>query len=154
MYPLILGLHNILRYVIVVLAVILLVRAISGWMNKRAWDDSVQRFGTFYTMALDTQFLLGLLLYFAFSPLTKSALADFGAVMSQGVLRFFALEHPLYMLIAIGLGHAASTMAKKDDFAAEKRYQRVAVFTALSVVFIILGHLGAPMLERWVPFLS
>jgi hypothetical protein len=152
MYSFFLGLHNINRYVIVIIALILLFRSIMGWRNKAAWDDQIQKFGLYYTSALDTQFLLGLLLYFFFSPLTKVALSDFGAAMSESAIRFFALEHPLTMLLSVVMGHVAYSSAKNKEMEATKRHQRIALFVGLSLLFIILGHLGGDMAARLIPF--
>ena len=41
---------------------------------------------------MDVQLLLGLILYFALIPLTRTALMDMGAAMGVADLRFFAIE--------------------------------------------------------------
>jgi uncharacterized membrane protein YozB (DUF420 family) len=40
MYQFFLAVHNIMRWVIVVLAIVALVRAYRGWLGKREWSQS------------------------------------------------------------------------------------------------------------------
>ena len=49
--------------------------------------------------------LLGLLLYFVFSPLTKAALGDFAGAMKDPLMRFWAVEHVFGMVIGVALAH-------------------------------------------------
>jgi hypothetical protein len=149
MYPLLLGLHNLTRYAIVILAIWLLYNALRNTSDL----DGQRKTSLYYTIALDTQFLLGLLLYAFASPLTQTALADFSAAMSNSLVRFFALDHPISMVLAIAMGHIASLTAKKEGMEPRKRNQRVTLFVGLSLVFIVLGHANADMLNRFVPFL-
>ena len=72
MYEFILAVHNILRWIILILAIVALVRAYWGWFGKRDWTPSDRRVGSFYSISLDVQLLLGLLLYFALSPIVSN----------------------------------------------------------------------------------
>ena len=68
LYALFLTLHNLTRWLVIVFAVLVLVRAFRGWLKGLTWEKSDDRAGILYTSFLDTQFLLGLMLYFLFSP--------------------------------------------------------------------------------------
>ena len=81
MYAFILAVHNILRWVILILMILALVRAFWGWFGKRDWTSTDGRVGTFYSVALDIQLLVGLILYFVLSPITRIAFSDFGEVL-------------------------------------------------------------------------
>lgn len=134
----ILAAHNLLRWVIVILAVYALVRLILGWVQKKDWIQPDQKAVTFFTIALDIQLLLGLLLYFVFSDLIKAAFSDFGAAMGNQVLRFFTVEHSLMMVLAIVVAHVANAAGKKD-LPDAKKYQRVTLLVGLAVVLIVAG---------------
>ena len=134
----ILATHNLLRWVIVILAVYALVRLILGWVQNRNWVQPDQKAVTFFTIALDIQLLVGLLLYFVFSDLIKAAFSDFGAAMSNQVLRFFTVEHSLLMVFAVIIAHVANAAGKKDLTDA-KKFQRVTLLLGLAVVLIIAG---------------
>jgi hypothetical protein len=61
--------------------------------------------GLWFTILLDVQLLVGLALYLFISPNTTAAMHDFGAAMHAPATRFFLVEHPFGMIIAIALAH-------------------------------------------------
>jgi len=61
--------------------------------------------GLWFTILLDVQLLVGLALYLFISPNTTAAMHDFGAAMHTPATRFFLVEHPFGMIIAIALAH-------------------------------------------------
>ena len=130
--------HNLLRWVIVILAVYAFIRLILGWVQNKTWRQPDQKSVTFFTIALDIQLLLGLLLYFVFSDLIKAAFSDFGAAMSNQVLRFFTVEHSLLMVIAIVVAHVANAAGKKN-LPDAKKFRRVTLLLGLAVVLIAAG---------------
>jgi hypothetical protein len=101
----------------------------------------------FFGAAIDTQLLLGLVLYFFLSPITRAALADFGAVMSDAGLRFFALEHAFYMLLAVVFAHLGSALAKRAPTDAAK-HQRGMIWYGLAFLVILLGM---PWMRSLIP---
>ncbi|MDH5506367.1 MAG: hypothetical protein OEZ02_04035 [Anaerolineae bacterium] len=138
MHAAILGIHNILRWVVIVLLVAALYRAYRGLRGKSAWTPADSKAGLFLTISLDIQFLLGLLLYFVYNESTKAALRDFGAMMRSTDGRFFSLEHPFYMLVVVTLAHIGSAAGKKD-IEDEKKFKRAVLFYTLTALALILG---------------
>lgn len=142
MYLVMLSLHNVLRWVVVVFAVIVLVRAYRGWLRKEAWTEMDRKTSTYFAIALDIQFLIGLILYIFLSPITKAAFANFGAVMGSEMggsdLRFFALEHILLMVIVVAAVHMGSVFSRraKSD---ESRHRTAAIWYSLAVLLVIVG---------------
>ena len=136
-YTVILSLHNLVRWVVVILAILALVRAYRGWLGRREWTDGDRKSGVFFSAALDTQLLLGLILYFI-SPLTRAALQDFGAAMGNPGLRFFALEHVFYMLLAVILVHIGSVRSRRARTDLDK-HRLAAIFYTLAVVLILIA---------------
>ena len=105
MYSLALSLHSIVRWLVVIIGVIAVVRAFIGWFGGRQWQQLDDRLGLGLTTTLDINLLLGLLLYFFWSPITTGALKDFGAAMGNSSVRFFAVEHIFVMILAVVLAH-------------------------------------------------
>ena len=89
-------------------------------------------------MALDTQMLLGLLLYFVLSPNTKAIMENFGAAMKDPALRFWAVEHLTSMFAAIALAHVGRVLARKATAPAAKR-TRLLICFGLSTLLMVLG---------------
>lgn len=147
MYPIVLSLHNILRWVALVVGIVAAVRAFLGWFGKRDWTATERKAGLFFTIAMDIQLLLGLFLYLFLSPTTRSALQNVGAAMQVGDLRFFILEHPLYMVLAVVFAHLGSIFSRKAE-KTEVKFRRAAIWFSLAVLLMILGM---PWMSRLFP---
>ena len=138
MHQSILALHNIVRWVVLILGIIAFVRALIGWLGKRDWVESDRKAGSFFTIAIDIQLLLGLALFLFFSPITRAAFQDFSAVMKIDDLRFFTIEHTFFMVLAIVFAHVGNAITKKDIADASK-FKRAALFYGLALLLILLG---------------
>lgn len=101
----------------------------------RGGSDRNDTAGRWFTILLDTQFLLGLLLYFVLSPITAAALDDFGGAMKVPQLRFFAVEHTFGMLVGITLAHIGRGRVKKAS--PEKRGRTALIFYGLALLVIL-----------------
>ena len=111
LYSTVLLLHSWLRWVALVLGVVTTIAALVGRGSNSA--PAADRLGLFFMIVLDVQLLLGLLLYFALSPVTAAAFKDFGAAMRDPALRFWAVEHAATMLLAVILAHVGNVLARK-----------------------------------------
>lgn len=138
MYAFVLAVHNILRWIVLFLMILALVRAFWGWFGKRDWTSTDRRVGIFYSVSLDIQLLLGLILYIGLSPLTRSAFSDFGAALSNTGLRFFVFEHVLMMVLAVIFAHVGVATAKRAVEPVLK-HRRSAIWFSLSLIAILLG---------------
>lgn len=138
MYAFILAVHNILRWVVLILLILALVRAFWGWFGRREWTSTDRKVGMFYSVSLDVQLLLGLILYFVLSPITKLAFGDFGAALANTDLRFFVFEHMLMMVLAVVFAHVGVAAAKRADESIQK-HRRTAIWFGLSLLAILLG---------------
>lgn len=153
MYPLVLSLHSWLRWVVLVIGLIALVRAIAGWLGGRPWTSGDNRAGAAFVGTLDLQLLLGLLLYAWLSPITWTALSDIGAAMRTPALRFWAVEHAFGMLVAVAAAHIGRTRLRRA--ASDARRHRIAALSigfALLVIAITIPWPGMPYarpLLRW-----
>lgn len=139
-----LALHNLNRWVVIVLIVVALARAFSGWLQKKPWVDLDRRVSLFTTIALDVQFLLGLILYgVRWVPL----MSDMEAVMSTPALRQIAVEHPILGLLAIIFAHIGSARAKKAADDAGKHKAIAIFFSIVTLLLLILIPWGRPLLR-------
>ena len=138
MYPIVLAIHNVVRWVVLIAGALAVFRAVAGVVNRGAWSGSDRLVGMIYTSSIDLQFLLGLILYIFLSPITHSAFQSFGSAMGNPSLRFFALIHPFYMVLAVVLAHLGSSLSRKAASDAA-RFQRALIWYGLSFVLILLG---------------
>ena len=149
MYPVFITLHSILRWAIVLAALFVLIRAITGISFKRGWMKMDDRAGLWYTIFMDVQVLIGIILYFFLSPTTKIALQNFGAAMGDSGVRFFAVEHVVGMLIGVTVAHIGRSLARKAPTNIQK-HRRSAIWTVVSLL-IVLASIPWPFMSYGRP---
>ncbi len=132
-----LALHNLLRWLVLILAVVALLRALKGVNGGVEYAGGAKRALSFFTMSVHVQFLLGVILY-GVSPLTRQAMGDLGAAMREPGVRFFVAEHPFVMLLGVVAATASGIIARRgpDDAV---RHRRAAIGVALSLALILAG---------------
>ena len=136
MYTTVLTLHSWIRWIALIAAVGTTLAALRGKVEgPRSLAD---RWGMVAMMVLDTQLLLGLLLYFVVSPNMKEIVANFGASMKDPVARFWAVEHTATMFAAIAVAHVGRVLARKALTSASKRTKLLICF-GLTTLLLILG---------------
>ncbi len=129
--------HSLLRYAVLITLVYAVLRALLGFLGKRKFDQSDDKASLWAMMSCDLQLTLGLILYFVgdlgFNNLRLRAVAE---VMKNSVLRFFAVEHILMMLIAIILVHIGRSKIKKgsSDVA---RHRSILLFYGIALIIIL-----------------
>lgn len=138
MDSLVLTLHSLVRWAIVIVGVIAVVRAWIGWRGGKPWAQLDDRLGLGFTTVMDLNLLLGLLLYFVFSDITRAALQNFGAAMSNPAQRFFAVEHILIMIIAVVVAHVGRSRSKKAPSDSGK-FKQAAIFFTVAMVLVLLA---------------
>ncbi len=126
-------LHMIWRWVMLVVALVTLLKALAGWLGKQPWTALDDRLGMFFTIAVDIQALLGLILWFV-GPWRITAA---GSLMSDPLGRFMVIEHPLFLLIALALAHIGRSRSRKAKTDAAK-HRTAFIFYLLSFLFIVL----------------
>ena len=153
MYNYVLTVHSWVRWAVILTALIALVRAIAGVSGRRPWTRADDRAGFWFLLTLDLQVLIGLLLYFALSPITRAALQDLGAAMGSAGLRFWGVEHTFGMLVAVALAHAGRAKSRKaTDSSARHRVAAICYGLALVAILVSIPWPGLPNerpLIRW-----
>ena len=138
MYATALSIHNVLRIAVVVICLWAFFRALTGWLGHRTWGHMDRMSTLLLVILVDLQLVLGLLLYFVWSPLTQTAMHDMSAAMKDAPVRKMAVEHPVMMIAAIALVHAARVMARnssKDSV----RHRRTAICLAVALTLFLVG---------------
>lgn len=138
MYQGLLHAHNGFRWLVLIVLLLSVFLAFSGWFGKRKWKKTDNVSGLLLTIFMDLQFLTGIILYAFVSPLTKAAFNDFGAAMKNPDLRFYAVEHILMMIIALVLVHMGRSKSKNVN-APWKRHRVAAIFYGIALILIIVA---------------
>ncbi len=132
-----LHLHSFLRWVILILLLIAIYKSFVD--RNKAYSPGHKKTGMFLMICADIMLLLGLYQWFT-GPLGLKSIQTngMGVVMKNSVLRFFAIEHLIGMLIAIVLIHIGYSYSKKDIPDAVK-HKRTLVFFGLALLVILIS---------------
>ena len=137
MYTTILMLHSWLRWVALIAGVAATIAALRDTTAPPA-ASRADRFGLILLITLDTQMLLGLLMYLAVSPTMTAIRENFGASMKDPAARFWAVEHITMMMGAVILTHVGRVLARKSASADSKKMKLIICF-GMATALMFLG---------------
>ena len=141
MYSTLLIAHSWLRWVVLAAALVAIIRSVPGWSGRRPWTPADDRAGRIFTGALDLQVVIGLLLYFVFSPLMATIRQQAGEAMGNDAMRYGLVEHPFGVIVAVVLSHIGRVRIRKAADAARKH--------RLAVIFFGLALLALAVSLPW-----
>ncbi|HTN47237.1 MAG TPA: hypothetical protein VL098_12885 [Flavipsychrobacter sp.] len=132
-----LHLHNLMRWVLIILMLVNIVKAAGGMSGNKAFTTGDKRNALFMMISADIQLLLGLALYFMGPWGIKNIQNQgMGNVMKDATGRFFAIEHTMGMLIGIVLIHIGYAAVKKN-IADNAKFKKVFWFTLIAAIVMI-----------------
>jgi len=133
-------LHNLLRWVILVLLVISIIKGYTGWQQKKIFTPGDKKTWLFTMIAAHTTLLLGLIqLFFGRYGIISQGIPEGVHVMKDKFYRFFLVEHPTGMVIAIiliTLGYGMSKKPVSDEIKFRKAFWYF--FIALLIILITI----------------
>ena len=102
MYEALLALHNIGRWVILILLLVAIFQALSGMTGNKAYTNGDKKVALFLMIAAHIMLLIGLYQWFV-GPWGLHNIQESGmkVVMKNKIFRFWAVEHITGMLIGI-----------------------------------------------------
>ncbi len=136
-----LHLHNMLRWVILIL---LLVSIFQAYSKK----ESIAKTSLFLMISAHTMLLIGLYQWLAgrYGIISTSFMPNDAADHSKGFYRFFQVEHPLTMIVAVVLITLARAKAKIPDYKKVTRFLVIALILILiRVPWPFLKDIGRPL---------
>jgi len=115
MYQAILYVHNIGRWIVLILLLIALLKSLAGMAGNKSYTNSDRKIGLFLMIAAHTMLLIGLYQWIA-GPWGLHNIQNIGmkAVMKDKVSRFWAVEHTFGMLVGIILITIGRSVGKKS----------------------------------------
>lgn len=138
MYSFILGIHNILRWGVILSGVISLLQAYSGFLGNRRWGERDHQLGIIFASLLDLQLLIGFVLYFFLSDITRLIFTDFSTAISGGFTRFFSVDHAILMLLAVIFTHLGTILPRRVD-QSKIKYAHASIWFTLAFLMLMLG---------------
>lgn len=129
MYQILKSAHSGWRYIVFVLLVIAVIKALSGWFGNKSYTEGDRKLNVFTLISAHIQLLIGLVLYFV---------GDWYKVdSSNAVGRYWKMEHISMMIIAIVLITIGNSKSKKLTESIAK-HRTISVFFGLALILIIV----------------
>jgi len=131
-------LHNFLRWIILLLLVVAVVKHLIGMTGRKSYTNGDRKISSFLMISSHIQFLVGLFLYFAGNlGLKMIQEMGMGPIMKEASTRYWAVEHILGMLIAIVLITIGRGVGKKN-LSDRAKHSRTFWFYFIALVIILL----------------
>lgn len=132
-----LHLHNLLRWIILILLLVSIYKAYTGWKAGGEFKASDKKTWLFTMIAAHTTLLLGLYqVAFGRYGIFTTTLPEGVSVMKDKFFRFFWVEHPVMMILSIvfiTMGHATA----KKNIPATDKYKKAFYFFVIALVAIL-----------------
>ncbi len=142
MYEFLKGLHNLLRWVVVLGGVFALGRMVRGLATQARWSATDGLAARVFTYGMHSQLLIGLILY-GLTPLVRGGIA---VPLSE---RLLLIEHATIMLLAVvaaQLGTSLARRAEKD----RAKFLRATLGYAVAGLFIVWATPWGRSIVPWV----
>jgi hypothetical protein len=128
-------LHSYLRWILLVLLLASIFKAFSGMNSKRSLTAGDKKIWLFTMITAHTTLLIGLILLFV-GRISFTTVPEGVSVMKDATYRFFLVEHPLMMIIAIVFITIGRGQVKKPVTDAIK-YKKAFWFFVLALLLIL-----------------
>lgn len=141
MYEPFLLLHSWTRWAVLLALIYLLARSALLWRLQKPWTSKDSELLWVFDQIFGYQVLFGFALWLAGSPLVKAAFKEAGLIFDNSLVFFWALRHPLTMLVAFGVFHMGKARAKRSS---PEKAARLYFLTLLGVTLLILSAIPWP----------
>ena len=133
-----LHLHNLLRWVILILLLASILKSYSGWQQKKLFTAGDKKIWLFTLIAAHITLLVGLYqLLFGRYGLISKGLPEGTNIMKDKFYRFFLVEHPTGMIISIILITLGYGMAKKQ-VSDETKFKKAFWYFVIALLVILI----------------
>lgn len=143
--------HNLLRYIIIIVAVWAIVKLISSRNAGKPFGKSEKTPSMLLMILMDVQFLIGIVLFFLTKYITKLQSLPFSEWDKTS--KFFVREHVPIMLVSLVLIHIGYSATKKPALPDNKKYSK-AITLFLIAFILILAAIPWPFRDLgrgWLP---
>lgn len=120
--------HSGWRYVVLILLIVALIQALSGWLGKKPYTEGNRKVNLFTLISAHIQLLMGLILYFGNSWYKIDSSVALG--------RYWKMEHIGMMVLAVILITVGNARSKKGTDATVK-HRSVALYFGLALILIV-----------------
>ena len=132
LYPIVLHLHSVLRYVVLALLLWSIMISMKRFLNPGISGPFSLKIPLFTLIAFHTQFLIGLLMYILSPKVLFSSVT-----MHVDMYRFFTMEHSVMMLLSVILITLGYSLAKRNAKGAG--YRQIFIYNTIALIIVLVA---------------
>jgi vacuolar-type H+-ATPase subunit I/STV1 len=121
--------HSYWRWVVLLVGLVAIVLAVMSMTGRRPWDGLSDRLSLFFTITMDIQLLIGIVVWISEQKWSGDVMLGF--------------VHPLAMIAAVALAHIGRVRADRERDDRLKGRQAALFFIASFVVILVAIPLGS-----------
>lgn len=135
MYPILLPLHSMFRWLVLIVLLFAIFRAYRGKFKKAPFSNFDNAMRKITVKVVQIQFCIGFGLYLL-SPVVRYFLNNFKEAVHLREIRFFGMEHITVMIIAVTVITIGSDKINKtsDDL---QKYKTMAIWFTIGLLLIL-----------------
>lgn len=137
LYSFFLHIHSGLRYVVLLLVLLAIIRAWADWLGKKPYSNGNRLLNLFAMISVHTQLLFGIVLYFL-SPFVQFN----SQTMKDANTRYWTVEHITMMLIAIVLITIGHSRSKKITLP-EGKHKTIAIYYTIALLIVVVAIISS-----------
>ena len=141
MYEFLKGLHNLLRWVVVLGGVWALVVMLRGLMTRASWGKGERTASSVFTYGMHSQLLVGIVLY----VITPLLTAGMSAPLSE---RLLLIEHAATMILAVVAAQLGTSLARRAE-SDRAKFLRATIGYAVALLFVAWATPWGRSLVPW-----
>lgn len=138
LFEILLQIHSYLRYLILALMIIVIIKSLIGWLSKGNFTALDNQLSLTLASSVHIQLLLGLLLYFMSGKVSFS-----NGAMSNGWTRYWTVEHLVMMIIAIVLITIGRARMKRSNSDLQK-FKVLTITNLIALVVVVIAIMQIP----------
>ena len=128
--------HSGWAYITLIILIFAVVNAIIGLTSNKEFKDKDLRISLFTLIVVHLQLILGLIAYFTSDYFYSLLDNGMGASMKDAVVRLFAVEHPLMMILAIVL-ITIGFSKHKNKSTDRAKFKTITIFYGIALLFVL-----------------
>lgn len=123
--------HSGFRWLVLGFLVIAVLNALMKMVGNKDFTAQDGKINFLTPRMMEVQFVIGLILYFV-----SGRVMSLGDAMGDSTARFFALEHPVAMIVAVGLVSIGSARVKRGTDS-KARFKTTLIFFGLALAITL-----------------
>ena len=123
--------HSGLRWLVLGFLVFAILNALMKMLGNKEFTAQDGKINFLTPRMMEVQFVVGLVLYFL-----SDRVLSMGEAMSNATHRFFALEHPVAMIVAVALVSIGSARVKRGT-ESKARFKTTLIFFGLALLIVL-----------------